>query len=108
MHDDWEHTTVKLIEALALADVHVNAHQIEKSDWGCPHKRKPLPEGKMAVYTFFWEGRCLKVGKAGPNSGARYTSQHYLPGKSKSNLADSILLDEVFLGICPILRTLTR
>jgi hypothetical protein len=101
LHDDWEHKKVKLIEALALADVHVNPHQIKTDDWGCPHTPKPLPEDKMAVYTFFWEGRCLKVGKAGPNSGARYTSQHYLPGKSKSNLADSILSDAVFLRHLP-------
>jgi len=97
MHGDWEGTKAKLIEALTLAGVNVNANQIEICDWGCPHSPEPLPKGKMAVYTFFYAGTCLKVGKAGPNSNARYNSQHYLPGKSKSNLSDSILADEVFL-----------
>ena len=36
-----------------------------------PKPRRPpssLPPGKMAVYAFLWGDRCLKVGKAGPNS----------------------------------------
>ena len=36
-------------------------------------------------------GRVLKVGKAGPNSAARFTSQHYLPGSARSTLAGSIV-----------------
>lgn len=50
-----------------------------------------LPRGKMAVYVFFWGNLCLKVGKVGPNSQARYTSQHYNPASCNSNLAKSIL-----------------
>jgi hypothetical protein len=43
-----------------------------------PH-RKPrhLPTGKMAVYGFWFDGAWLKIGKAGPNSNVRYTSQPY-------------------------------
>jgi len=33
-----------------------------------------FPLGKMAVYVFFWGDKCLKVGKVGPKSGARYTN----------------------------------
>jgi hypothetical protein len=44
----------------------------------------------MAVYAFFHQGQCLKVGKAGPNSEARYVSQHYSKGSSRSNLARSL------------------
>lgn len=43
-----------------------------------PHKRPAsLPSGTQAVYTFFLGDRCLKVGKAGPKTQARFTSQHY-------------------------------
>jgi len=50
----------------------------------------------MAVYSFFLGNDCLKIGKAGPNSNSRYNSQHYNPKDSKSNLANSILLDKNF------------
>ena len=43
---------------------------------------------------FFFNGEFLKIGKAGPNSNARFTSQHYLPFSSQSNLSKSILQDE--------------
>ncbi|MXZ00552.1 hypothetical protein F4Y93_07860 [Candidatus Poribacteria bacterium] len=60
-----------------------------------PHKPPSnLPKGKMAVYIFFTEKHVLKVGKAGPKSKARYTSQHYNPGSAPSTLAASILKDE--------------
>lgn len=58
-----------------------------------------LPKGKMAVYIFFWKGQCLKVGKVGPNSQARYTSQHYSRSSSKSNLARSIMSEGTTLGM---------
>ncbi len=53
----------------------------------------------MAVYVFVWRGKCLKVGKVGPNSQARFTSQHYLPSSSNSNLAKSILGARESLGL---------
>lgn len=57
-----------------------------------PHKRpKRLPLGKKAVYVFATAHRCLKVGKVGPKSAARFTSQHYLPKSCQSNLAKSLL-----------------
>ena len=65
-----------------------------------PHKPpSSLPRGKMAVYVFEWKGQCLKVGKVGPNSQARYTSQHYGPSSSNSNLAKSVLAGRDELGI---------
>ena len=39
------------------------------------------------------------VGKVGPNSKARYTSQHYNPKSSNSNLAKSILKEKENLGL---------
>lgn len=63
------------------------------------HSPTSLPHGKMAVYVFVQGGRCLKVGKAGPRSRARYTSQHYLPRSSGSNLAKSILAARGEMGL---------
>lgn len=65
-----------------------------------PHKPKPLRSGHGAVYIFALadantsdagSGRALKVGRVGPNSNARFQSQHYSPASSRSNLANSIL-----------------
>ncbi|MBQ9329704.1 MAG: hypothetical protein IJ221_01775 [Oscillibacter sp.] len=60
---------------------------------GQPHVPQPLRPGTMGVYTFLYQDAFLKIGKAGPNSGARFSSQHYLPNSSASNLARSILND---------------
>ena len=74
--------------------------EIEPDDIGIetlmmPHKPpNNLPKGKMAVYVFSMGESVLKVGKAGRNSQARYTSQHYNPGSAPSTLAASILKDE--------------
>jgi hypothetical protein len=68
-----------------------------------PHKPPAsLPRGKMAVYVFEWKGQCLKVGKVGPNSQARYTSQHYGSSSSNSNLAKSVLAGREALGISAV------
>jgi hypothetical protein len=59
-----------------------------------PHQQpKTLPDGKMAVYGFWWNGTWLKIGTVGANSAARYTSQHYNPRSSRSNLAKSLSED---------------
>jgi hypothetical protein len=57
-----------------------------------------LPAGKMAVYVFSIGADVLKIGKVGARSQARYTSQHYNPGSSNSNLAKSLLADRERLG----------
>ena len=57
-----------------------------------PHEApRKLPNGKMAVYVFRYREQTLKVGKAGPKSNARYTSQHYNAGSAQSTLAASLL-----------------
>jgi hypothetical protein len=66
-----------------------------------PHRPpSSLRAGFGAVYAFALRssstapaggGRVLKVGKAGPNSMARFTSQHYSPGSARSTLAGSII-----------------
>jgi hypothetical protein len=57
-----------------------------------PHRPSSLPSGKMAIYAFWWNDTWLKIGKAGPNSGPRYISQHYT-GQAISTLAGSLVQD---------------
>lgn len=72
----------------ALAEVEVRAEILP-----APHRRPTsLPPGKQAVYAFLVEGGCLKVGKAGPKTQARFTSQHY-GDKAPSTLAKSTIAD---------------
>ena len=59
---------------------------------GAPHRAPSrLPTGKMAIYGFWGDGCWLKIGMAGPNSAARYTSQHYNAGSAPSTLAASLV-----------------
>lgn len=79
-----------------------------------PHKPpSALPVGYAATYVFSMSDvaganchagahRVLKVGMVGPNSSARFTSQHYLPGSSSSNLAKSLVSEAIlwdYLGV---------
>lgn len=83
-----------------IADVSVPPTALAIERLSAPHKPpSSLPKGKMAVYVFEWKGHCLKVGKVGPNSQARYTSQHYSPSSSSSNLAKSLIAGREELGI---------
>jgi hypothetical protein len=68
-----------------------------------PHVPRALPAGKMAVYCFFLNEQALKVGIAGPKSGARYRSQHYNPNSARSTLARSILDHPKRIGVPVIL-----
>jgi hypothetical protein len=63
-------------------------------DRGMPHNPQSLPVGVMGVYTFWYNGSFLKIGKAGPKSNARFLSQHYNPRSAQSTLASSILSDK--------------
>lgn len=66
-----------------------------------PHQPGPLPEGKQAVFAFYWPERelFLNVAYVGPNSSPRFQSQHYSPGGSPSNLAKHILTHKEDLGL---------
>src|SRR5262249_8497011 len=62
-----------------------------------PHRKLALPQNLSAIYVFSLSSKpkiVLKVGKAGPNSVARFVSQHYLPSSCKSNLAKSICANQ--------------
>jgi hypothetical protein len=54
---------------------------------------KRLPSAMVAVYGFWGDGRWLKLGKAGPKTRARYTSQHYQRYGAPSTLARSLAED---------------
>jgi hypothetical protein len=78
----------------ALAGHSLAAHDLEREYLPAPHRAPSrLPVGKMAVYCFWNSGLWLKVGKAGPNSQPRYTSQHYNPASASSTLAASLMRD---------------
>jgi hypothetical protein len=82
-----------------LAVTQLAGHPITACELTCelhpaPHRPPSrLPVGMMAVYCFWGDGCWLKVGKAGPNSQARYTSQHYNPASAPSTLAASLVRD---------------
>lgn len=81
------------LQVSQLAGLSLQASDIETQVLVAPHKRTGLPKGKAAVYVFFHGETCLKVGKVGANSDARFRSQHYLPSGAMSNLAKSLCLD---------------
>ncbi|HZJ77896.1 MAG TPA: hypothetical protein VFD52_03745 [Clostridia bacterium] len=71
----------------------IDKEKYEIVDRGIPRQPRSLPFQMMGVYTFWYEGNFLKIGKAGPSSNARFLSQHYNPRSAQSTLAASILLD---------------
>ena len=78
-------------ESLGI-EVELNECVLDKS-----HKHKFKP-GKWHIYSF-WQNegdKPLKIGVAGPNSNARYSSQHYNENSANSNLAKSL----VKAGMC--------
>jgi len=82
-----------------LAGVTITEQDITIEKLLAPHlPPNKLPAGKIAVYVFTYNNECLKVGKVGPRSEARYTSQHYNPRSSNSNLAKSILKNKKDFG----------
>ena len=83
-----------------LAGFSLAASDLTIESLSAPHRPPTrLPPGTMAVYLFRHQGRVLKIGKAGPNSNARYTSQHYSPGAAQSTLAASLLKRGTEIGI---------
>ena len=81
------------VKASKLAGNEIKHNLIETEYLPAPHKPpSKIPDGMMAVYVFYHGNRCLKVGKIGPKSAARYTHHHYNPSSSGSNLAHSIVL----------------
>ncbi len=82
----------KFIKETKGSDVELLECVIDKEH---THRFKP---GKWHIYSFWGNesGEALKIGIAGPNSAARFSSQHYNENSAKSNLAKSLLES----GIC--------
>lgn len=88
------------IEVAKLAKATLSAADITVVASAAPHDLPPtLKNGDVAVYVFIWNNDCLKVGKVGPKSHARYISHHYNPSSSQSNLAKSILAEKESMGL---------
>ncbi len=81
-----------------LANVQMAATDLRIEELPAPHRPTGLPPGSMAVYVFSYGRTTLKVGKAGPNSDARFRSQHYNPRSAASTLAASILKNPTPVG----------
>ena len=93
-------TLADFVTVARLAGVTLATDDIRIEVLPAPHvPPTQLPMGQMAVYVFTCGNDVLKVGKVGPNSQARYTSQHYNPGSAPSTLAKSIIADAELLGL---------
>lgn len=80
-------------EAARLAGINLEPNQLRTELLPAPHRRpSSLPTRTQAAYAFLLGEGCLKVGRAGPKTQARFTSQHY-GDKAPSTLAKSILND---------------
>lgn len=86
----------ELLHVIRSLNVKIDDEQIHILDRGIPHKLTKLNEDYMVVYTFAFQERYLKIGKAGPKSFARVNSHHYNPNSSNSNLSKSMLSDRDF------------
>ena len=71
----------------------IQTDEIDIETLEMPHRPMPLPAGKVAVFVFSDTEQVLKVSKVGPNSNARYQSQHYGMYRAPSTLAGSLLKD---------------
>lgn len=94
----WREDIEEALDAFR-AVAHLAGSPMESADFrneflDAAHKAPAvLPAGYMAIYGFCQNGVWLKIGKAGAQSQARYTSQHYNPGSAPSTLAASLLRD---------------
>lgn len=76
-------------EFKCLTNIDVTATYMSK---GQTHNPTSLRSGMCGVYVFMSEKCCLKVGKAGPKSKARWNSHHYnLDETTPSTLPKSII-----------------
>ncbi len=108
-----EDLTQRFIDAAIRAGHIESSMLIEHEAQRAPHNSHSLPSGKCAVYVFslsssYGKGcragvdRVLKVGKAGPNSNARFQSQHYNPRSAPSTLGATLVKSRIlwpYLGI---------
>jgi hypothetical protein len=88
------------VKAASLAGISIPLLDIEIQELCAPHRPpSSLPAGKLAVYLFMFGQRCLKVGKVGKKSAARFCSQHYGARRARSTLARSVIVAQERFGI---------
>jgi hypothetical protein len=93
------------VQVAKLSGIDVSKDDLIFEILGSPHQPpKNLPKGRVAIYVFCYNNHCLKVGKAGPKTKQRFTTQHYNPGSAPSTFADSLLNGQNKIG----LNTLTK
>lgn len=99
-YDEIDNAVTAFLTVAELAHDPISRSDIEVEYLAAPH-RPPmrLPSGRAAVYGFWSDGMWLKIGKAGPNSKPRYTSQHYNAGSAQSTLAGSLANDPNMLTV---------
>jgi hypothetical protein len=98
MMADFRELAETLISVARLSGVTLEPTDITIESLPAPHKRpRGIPSGKQVVYAFFLGSCCLKVGKAGPKTQARFTSQHY-GENAPSTLAKSILKEKSLMS----------
>lgn len=66
-----------LLEAASLGQVELRGPEVQIRFQDPPHDRPRFPYWAQALYVFRFQDLCLKVGRAGPNSRARFTTHHY-------------------------------
>ena len=92
--DEIEHALSAFVSVAELAGNPISVAEITVEYLPAPHRQPVrLPPGMMAVYAFWGDDVWLKIGKVGPKSNARYTSQHYNAGSARSTLAGSLVND---------------
>ena len=98
--EQYSEISSAFVQAAELARVFIPLSEIDVEFHAAEHKPPSrLPTGKLAVYVFMFGDRCLKVGKAGPKSAARFCSQHYGAKRAPSTLAKSLLKSQSFIGV---------
>lgn len=82
------------VGAARLAGIDLRPGDLRLEILDAPHRQPSnLPSGMMALYGFCGPDGWLKIGIAGRQSQARYTSQHYNAGSAPSTLAASLVKD---------------
>ncbi len=94
--DEYENIKRILEQICTVLGESIDIDKIQIIRHSVPHKCEKLPENSMGIYMFKYKDRFLKIGKVNSKSGARFTSHHYNPTSTGSNLAKSILADEDF------------
>lgn len=96
MKNEYEKIKIIFGQICILLGEPIDTNKIKIIERNAPHKYQKLPENSMGIYMFKYKDEFLKIGKVNSKSNARFTSQHYNPASTRSNLAKSLLQDEIF------------